>query len=64
MATITVDTSDLEKVLDALTAARDMQVSRDTMNAAVHLSETVRFSPLTSRLDAEVERLRSILAAV
>lgn len=61
MATIEVDTSDLEKILDALVSARDFLVSRDTTNSIIHLAPIVRYSPLTSKCDAEVERLAKII---
>lgn len=59
---IRVDTSDLLKLQDVLAAALTFHRSRDTANAALHLAEHVRHSPLTSRLEAEGERLEGILA--
>lgn len=60
---IEVERSDLEKVQDALVAAHRFFVNRDTMNASVHLAENVRYSPLTSQVEAETERLTEILRA-
>lgn len=61
MAKIEVETSDLEKIADALGAAHRFFLNRDTMNAAVHLAESVRYSPLTSTVEAEVERVAALL---
>lgn len=61
--TIRVERSELEKILDALTAARDFFVARDTMNGAVNLAAHVRWSPLTSTCDAEVQRLSILISS-
>lgn len=58
---IVVTRSDLEKIADALVAAHRFFLNRDTMNASVHLAEQVRYSPLTSKIEAEVERISEIL---
>lgn len=58
---IEVETSDLEKIGDALVAAHRFFLNRDTMNAAVHQAESVRYSPLTSTVEAEAERVAAIL---
>ena len=53
---------ELEKVADALAAAHRFFLNRDTMNAAVHLAGSVRYSPLTSEVEAALEavtRLKS-----
>lgn len=60
MATVTVDTSDLEKIADALGEARQFFERRDEMNAAVHLGSP-RYSPLTARVQAEHERAVQLL---
>ena len=52
--------SDLLKIFDAIAKARDFHVLRDEMNAKLHMSEC-RYSPLTSTLVAETERLTKIL---
>lgn len=52
--------SDLEKTRDALQSAYTYHLSRDHMNAAQHLG-TPRHSPLTSVLEAELERLDSLI---
>ena len=52
--------SDLLKIHDALQMAKDFHVLRDDMNAKLHMS-TCRYSPLTSTLVAEDERLKRIL---
>jgi len=51
-----IDTSDLLKIRDALSAALQHHKRRDEANAELHLS-TVRYSPLTSVLEAAVERV-------
>lgn len=56
-----VQRSDLEKVLDVVAKARLHHALRDRSNAALHLAETVRYSPLTSELSAAEDRLRGIL---
>ena len=61
MAKVTVDTSDLEKVRDVLGKALLFHTRRDDMNAAVHLADTTRYSPLTSELDAACERLEALV---
>jgi hypothetical protein len=63
MALVTVDTSDLEKVQDALIAAANFFVKRDEMNGSVHLAAQVRYSPLTSTVLAERDRVIALLLA-
>lgn len=63
MPKIEVEESDLLKVRDALDGAGRFLVSRDEMNAAVHNSTNVRYSPLTSTVVAERERLDAMLEA-
>lgn len=56
-----IERSDLEKISDVLHATTSFHKSRDEMNAVLHLAETVRYSPLTTRLDAECDRIDTIL---
>lgn len=58
---IKVDVSDLQKVLDALTEAKVFLIKRDEMNAYVHLAKEVRYSPLTSLVVSEQERLIALI---
>jgi len=58
---ITVDTTDLEKIEDTLGVVHTFMQRRDEMNAAVHLAENVRYSPITSNVQASLERLGQIL---
>lgn len=60
MATVTVESSDLEKICDALAQSRLFFERRDEMNAAVHLGG-VRYSPLTSLVQAEHDRARRLV---
>lgn len=57
---IEVHRSDLGKVLDVLDKAVDFHHHRDMMNAALHLSG-VRYTPLTSELEANRQRVRDLL---
>lgn len=57
-----VEHSDLEKLADALRNATKFLRARDEMNAVVHLAEHVRYSPLTSEVEAAYERCRGIIA--
>lgn len=57
-----VSRSDLEKIRDGLAAAEMFHKRRDEMNGAVHLAPTVRYSPLTSTLEAERERADRLLS--
>lgn len=57
---VEVDTSDLEKIKDAMDKAERFFMSRDSMNAQVHLGEP-RWSPITSLVMAEHERLANLL---
>lgn len=61
MAEITVDSSDLEKILDTLQRCDEFFTNRDRMNAAGHLAQDVRFSPLTSSVSASRDRLLNIV---
>ena len=61
MPKIEVELSDLQKLHDSLVQAHRFFLNRDGMNAAVHLGQ-VRYSPLTSSVEASLERLNMILA--
>lgn len=56
-----IDRSDLLKILDALELAARYHQRRDEMNAANHLAEKVRPSPITSVLCAAIDRGQAIL---
>lgn len=58
---ISIDKSDLLKILDALRENMWFHQYRDKMNAKVHLAQDVRYSPLTSTTISAFERLRDIL---
>jgi hypothetical protein len=58
---IEVHRSDLEKLRDILAVAVDHHQARDLMNAKLHLASTVRLSPLTSELIAELDRVNELL---
>jgi hypothetical protein len=51
----------MAKIRDALAAAERFFLSRDRSNAAVHLASSVRFSPLTTTVQAERERADRIM---
>lgn len=53
--------SELAKILDAVAMAVDHLKLRDQSNAAKNLAREVRYSPLTVRLEAEKERLRTLV---
>jgi len=65
MSKINVEASDLLKILDAMWKADRFLGWRDNMNAAMHLASDaeVRWSPLTSLVHAEAQRLHGILEA-
>ncbi len=56
-----VDVTDLEKIYDALASSLIFFKRRDEMNAEVHLAREVRYSPLTATVEAELERLGTII---
>lgn len=56
-----VERAGLEKVHDALHEAFEFFSYRDQMNARVHLGREVRYSPLTSAVSAELDRVKSWL---
>lgn len=59
--TIEVHRSDLEKIRDTVVMASNHHMTRDASNAHLHMAEAVRYSPLTSELMAQVDRLNRIL---
>lgn len=61
MTKLTIHRSDLEKVQDALGQAVRHHLSRDEMNAALHLAPHARLSPLTSELQAAHARVKELL---
>lgn len=62
MDDMTVQSSDLLKIFDALKGANTFLKRRDEMNAAVHMGREVRYSPLTVSVMAECDRLRTLLS--
>ncbi len=58
---LTVKVADLQKVLDVLVAAQRFFKHRDEMNAEVHLAREVRYSPLTTTVAAQCDRVRTVL---
>ena len=61
---VEVDKSDLEKIHDALSAARGYFIFRDQMNRGVHLAKETTWSPITNLLCGEYRRLTLILMRV
>ena len=58
---ISVWISDLEKILDALAAARDQLTAADTEASIKRLESVIRLSPLTQKVDKEVNRLSEMI---
>ena len=58
---IEVDSSDLLKIEDALIRAESFFRFRDKMNGSIHLATEVRYSPITSVVEAARDRCRDIL---
>lgn len=56
--------SDLEKIHDALAAAYRHNKARDEMNASQHLAGAVRWSPLTTVLEFEMNRCATLIEEV
>lgn len=56
-----VDESDLNRIMDALLKASEYFEKLDEMDAALHLSESVRYSPLTTEVCTCAARLDKIL---
>ena len=59
---VVVEGSDLLKVRDALQASYWFFKARDEMNAQLHLAREVRYSPITVQVEAELERLQTLLS--
>jgi len=57
-AKMTVERAGLEKVHDALMEAFEFLKYRDLMNARIHLAREVRFSPITSMVETELDRVK------
>jgi len=60
---VVVHVSDLEKIADVLTVALRHHRARDEMNAALHLQTTARYSPLTSEIEAALERTVGLMTS-
>lgn len=58
---VVIDRSDLDKLLDVLEAAHRHHRARDESNGVLHLAKETRYSPLTSELDAALDRLKKLL---
>ena len=56
-----VQQADMEKVRDTLRDALAFFKARDEMNGAVHCAKQIRYSPLTTNIEAECERLEGII---
>lgn len=56
-----VDSTDVTKIVDVLQRASTFFRRRDEMNAEVHMAREVRYSPLTSEVDATLDRVKRIL---
>ena len=56
-----VSISALEKIHDALELNVTFHKRRDEMNATVHQAAQVRYSPITTTTEAELERVKAIL---
>lgn len=59
-----LERSEVKKVKDALALAWRFFKSRDEMNAQVHSASDTRYSPITSRMEAELQRVRGWLAKI
>ena len=59
--TVSVHSSDLNKVFDVLESAYRHHSTRDASNAALHLARETRLSPLTSELGAALDRVKGLL---
>jgi len=60
--TIEADTSDLQKLRDALALNVEFHKARDQMNGAIHSAREVRWSPITSTTIAALERIDTLLS--
>jgi len=58
---VEIEKSDALKIYDALQSADVFFRRRDEMNASIHLAFPVRYSPITSKVAAGLDRLFSIL---
>lgn len=58
---IEIEKSDALKIYDAIQCADLYFRKRDEMNASIHLAHPVRYSPITSKVAAGLDRLFTIL---
>lgn len=58
---IWINRADMEKIKDALALAYRFFKHRDDMNAQVHSAVETRYSPITSRVEAELQRVQTWL---
>ena len=63
MVTITVDPIEFLKIHDALGQAGIFFRRRDEMNAQIHMAKEIRYSPITSVVEAAYDRCVQILIA-
>ena len=61
--TVEVQESDLNKVYDALHLTGEFFKHRDVMNAQVHKAAETRYSPITSTVLAELDRVKALIEA-
>jgi hypothetical protein len=57
-----IENADAYKILDTLRSCEAFFRRRDEMNAEVHLARAIRYSPLTSQVEAQRERLERLLS--
>jgi len=58
---IEMEQSDALKIYDTLKQAREHHEHKDISNARIHAAAAVRYSPLTSTLQATCDRLEALL---
>lgn len=61
MRSVTVYISELEQVLEAFTATRDMLQAGDTVNSVIALDEVIQYSPLTMAVNKACDKLIEII---
>lgn len=61
MITIQIDPTDFLKIHDALGQAGIFFRRRDEMNAQIHMAKSIRYSPITSTVEAAYDRCVQIL---
>jgi len=62
--TVTIETSDLLKILDCIKSNENFHVHRDSMNAILHLAQQPRYSPLTTETISTRERIEKIIKEI